>query len=125
MSPTQPPASPLTAPSANTPPADSLQQLQQALRAFAAARQWQPFHAPKNLAMALAVEAAEVMEHFQWLSEADSRALPGPQREAVALELADVLLYLVQLADQLGVDLLDSARTKMGLNALKYPAPPA
>ncbi|MES2247076.1 MAG: nucleotide pyrophosphohydrolase [Pseudomonadota bacterium] len=102
--------------------ADDLQDLTQALRAFASARGWEPFHSPKNLASALSVEAAELLEHFQWLTEAQSRTLAPEKREEVAAEMADVLLYLLQLADQLGVDLADAARRKMIVNARKYPA---
>ena len=91
------------------------------LRRFAAERDWEQFHDPKNLAMALSVEAGELMEHFQWLTAAESAALPPERREAVALELADVLLYLVRLADRLDVDLLAAATRKIVLNAEKYP----
>lgn len=100
---------------------DSLQQLTQALAHFAAERHWQPFHSPKNLASALSVEAAELLEHFQWLTEDQSRALAADKKEAVAFEMADVLLYLVQLSSALEVDLLDAARRKMVINAEKYP----
>lgn len=100
-----------------------IQDLAQALDAFAQARHWQDFHSPKNLACALSVEAAELLEHFQWLTEAQSRALDAEQREAVALEMADVLLYLIQMASSLDIDLVDVAQRKMVLNALKYPAP--
>ena len=96
--------------------------LQERLRQFAGERDWDPFHSPKNLAMALAGEVGEVLEHFQWLTESQSRNLPPQVREAVALELADVLLYLVRLADQVGVDLAGAAIRKIELNALKYPA---
>jgi NTP pyrophosphatase (non-canonical NTP hydrolase) len=99
--------------------------LTRALRQFAAERNWEPFHSPKNLAAALSVEAAELLEHFQWLTEAQSRALPADQREAVGHEMADVLLYLLQLADKLDIDLLGAARRKMVLNAEKYPLPSA
>lgn len=101
---------------------DSLQQLAQALARFAAERHWQPFHSPKNLASALSVEAAELLEHFQWLTEAQSHELPADKKEQVAYEMADVLLYLVQLSSALQVDLLDAARRKMVINARKYPA---
>lgn len=101
---------------------DSLDQLTQALTRFAADRDWQPFHAPKNLACALSVEAAELLEHFQWRTEEQSRRLDEDTRQAVAFEMADVLLYLVQLSSALQVDLLDAARRKMVLNAQKYPA---
>src|SRR3954465_12946347 len=99
---------------------DDLLLLRDALRAFAAARDWAPFHSPKNLACALSVEAAELLEHFQWLTEDASRALGDAEREAISHEAADVLLYLVQLADQLDIDLLAAARRKMALNAEKY-----
>jgi dCTP diphosphatase len=91
------------------------------LAAFARERDWEQFHSPKNLAMAVAAESAELLEHFQWLTEAQSRELAPAQRDQAALEMADVLLYLVRLADQLGVDLLDAAHRKIGLNAEKYP----
>ena len=91
------------------------------LAAFARERNWEQFHSPKNLAMAVAAESAELLEHFQWLTEAQSRDLAPAQRDQTALEMADVLLYLVRLADQLGVDLLAAAHRKIGLNAEKYP----
>lgn len=100
---------------------DSLLMLREALRAFAAERDWERFHTPKNLAMALAGEAGEVIEHFQWLTPEASAALSAEHREEVALELADVLLYLVRLADVLGIDLADAARRKLAINATRYP----
>jgi dCTP diphosphatase len=96
--------------------------LAQRLQQFADERQWGPFHSPKNLASALIVEAGELLEHFQWLTEDQSRTLAPEQKQAVAHEMADVLLYLVQLSSSLGVDLMQAAREKMVLNALKYPA---
>lgn len=101
---------------------NALDDLRQRLRAFADARDWEQFHAPKNLAAALIVEAGELLEHFQWLSEQQSRALDESTRAAVALEMADVLLYLVRLADQLDIDLLEAAGRKIALNEKKYPA---
>ncbi len=100
----------------------SLEQLRTAVRAFAAERDWDQFHSPKNLAMALSVEAAELLEHFQWLSEPASRDLSPEQRAEVGAEMADVLIYLVRLADKLEVDLLQAAQAKMAINARKYPA---
>ncbi|MCC7060063.1 MAG: nucleotide pyrophosphohydrolase [Burkholderiaceae bacterium] len=100
---------------------DSLQELAQALRRFADERDWNQFHAPKNLAMALSVEAAELLEHFQWMGEAESNRLAPDKLAQVSQEMADVLLYLVRLADRLGVDLAAEARRKMALNAQKYP----
>jgi NTP pyrophosphatase (non-canonical NTP hydrolase) len=101
-----------------------LKLLTQALRDFAQARDWERFHSPKNLASALSVEAAELLEHFQWLTEAQSRSLPADKRAEIGTEIADVLLYLLQLADKLDVDVIEAARSKMLLNAKKYPAPP-
>ena len=92
------------------------------LREFAAARNWEQFHSPKNLASALSVEAAELLEHFQWLTEEQSRKLDASKREAVGQEIADVLLYLLQLADKLGLDVLQEAQKKLVVNAVKYPA---
>jgi dCTP diphosphatase len=99
-----------------------LTQIRDALREFAAERDWDQFHSPKNLATALSVEAAELLECFQWLSEAESRALTPQQLSHVREEMADVLNYLVRLADKLDVNLLEAAREKIGKNALKYPA---
>jgi NTP pyrophosphatase (non-canonical NTP hydrolase) len=96
--------------------------LRDALRKFAAERDWDQFHSPKNLAIALSVEASELLEHFQWLSEAGSARLAPEKRAQVRDEMADVLLYLVRLADKLGVDLLDAAAKKIAKNAAKYPA---
>jgi dCTP diphosphatase len=100
---------------------DSLLQLRDALRAFAAEREWDQFHSPRNLATALSVEAAELLEPFQWLTDEQSRSLPPDARAAVEQELADVLLYLVRLADKLDVDLAAAARAKIARNAEKYP----
>lgn len=101
---------------------NSLDDLRNQLREFAQARDWAQFHSPKNLSMALIVEAAELVEHFQWLTESQSQTLDQEKREQVAQELADVLLYLVRLADRLDIDLLDAARRKLVINAQKYPA---
>lgn len=100
----------------------TLQDVRDRLRDFAAARDWEQFHSPKNLAMALVVEAGELVELFQWLTEEQSRTLTAEQREAVEQEMADVLLYLVRLADRLGVDLLDAVARKIDINEKKYPA---
>jgi dCTP diphosphatase len=102
-------------------PADPLAELRDALRVFAAERDWERFHAPKNLAAALVVEAGELLEPFQWLPDERSHALPPDVLEAVRMEMADVLLYLVRLADRLDVDLADAARRKMAINATRYP----
>jgi NTP pyrophosphatase (non-canonical NTP hydrolase) len=100
----------------------TLEELAGRLRAFAEERDWEQFHSPKNLSMALAVEAAELLEHFQWLTEQESLALPPARRDAVAEELADVFIYLVRLADRLGIALLEAARDKMAKNEMRYPA---
>jgi dCTP diphosphatase len=99
----------------------SLTRLQHELQRFAEARDWGQFHSPKNLAMALVAEAGEVVEHFQWLTEQASMNLPEETRQEVELELADVLLYLLRLADVLNVDLPAAAWRKIAINAEKYP----
>ena len=100
---------------------ETLRALQQRLAAFAAERDWQQFHSPKNLAMALSVEVAELVEPFQWLTEEQSRLLDAERYERVRLELADVFIYLLRLADRLDVDLLEAADVKIALNERKYP----
>lgn len=102
---------------------DDFARLRSDVQAFVEARDWGRFHAPKNLAMALSVEAAELLEHFQWLTEEESDRLDAAAKAEVADELADVQIYLIQLAERLGIDLLQSAREKMTKNAGKYPAP--
>ncbi|MBI3349084.1 MAG: nucleotide pyrophosphohydrolase [Burkholderiales bacterium] len=98
--------------------------LTETLRAFAEERDWGQFHSPKNLAMALTGEVGELVEIFQWMTEADSRqAAADPERaQAIAAEMADVLFYLVRMADMLGIDLNEAAKSKLALNARKYPA---
>ena len=104
-----------------TRPSATLTSLRDTLRRFAAARDWQQFHTPKNLAMALSVEAAELLEHFQWLTPAQSARLDARSKRAVEDEIADVLLYLTRLADVLDIDPLAAARRKIRVNARKYP----
>ena len=99
-----------------------MQDLVERLRQFAAERDWDQYHSPKNLSMALAVEAAELMEHFQWLTEAESLSLSPPKRDEVAEEVADVLLYLLRLSDKLGIDVVEAAQAKIQINSRKYPA---
>jgi dCTP diphosphatase len=101
---------------------DSLIRLRDALREFAVERDWDQFHSPRNLAAALSVEAAELLEPFQWLTDDQSRDLPPETLAAVEQELADVLLYLVRLADKVDVDLAAAAQAKIVSNAEKYPA---
>ena len=100
---------------------DTLHLLAQQLRDFAAARDWEQFHSPKNLASALIVEAGELLEHFQWVTEEESRTLSAEKRELVAGEMADVLLYLVQLASAVQVDLGEAAVKKIQVNEQRYP----
>src|SRR5678815_3277188 len=99
-----------------------LDALRDALRAFTDARDWHAFHSPKNLATALSVEAAELLEVFQWMNEADSRNLDASAKAAASEEIADVLMYLVMLADALGIDPVAAAERKMLANERKYPA---
>ena len=101
----------------------ALDSLTRQLRQFAVERNWEQFHSPKNLASALSVEAAELVEHFQWLTEEQSRNLDAAAKEAVGQEIADVLLYLLQLADKLGLDVALEAQKKLALNAVKHPVP--
>jgi dCTP diphosphatase len=101
---------------------DSLDQLNARLLEFARERDWEQFHSPKNLAMALAGEAGELLEHFQWLSEQQSFELSAEKKQQVAHELADILNYLVRLAERLDIDLLAAADEKIAINAARYPA---
>jgi dCTP diphosphatase len=98
-----------------------LESLREQLRSFAAARDWGQFHSPKNLAMALSAEAGELLEVFQWLTEAQSRSLAADARAAASEEIADVLLYLIRLCDELGIDPIAAANRKLVANGEKYP----
>lgn len=99
----------------------TVEELALELRRFAGERDWDRYHTPKNLASALIVEAAELLEHFQWLSQEESRHLAPEAKVEVGHEIADVLIYLTRLADRLGIDMMAAASEKMGLNAKKYP----
>ncbi|GLR25230.1 nucleotide pyrophosphohydrolase [Limnobacter litoralis] len=107
----------------NTPLLDT-QALEQTLQQFADERDWNSFHSPKNLAMALTGEVGELVELFQWLTEEESTQVANNPATARAVrdEVADVLLYLVRLASVLGIDLNEAVEQKMKSNALKYPA---
>ena len=105
-----------------SPPPGNLEELARVIRAFASERDWDQFHTPKNLAMGVAIEAAELMEEFHWLTPEQSGQLPPETLQAVRHEMADVLVYLVLLADKLGVDLMAAAVEKIAINAGKYPA---
>ncbi len=95
--------------------------LKQRLREFADARDWNQFHSPKNLTMALSVEVAEIVEHFQWLTEEQSDNLPQKKLDEVEAELADTFIYLIRLADKLDIDLIDATVRKIAVNEQKYP----
>ncbi|MCH8474060.1 MAG: nucleotide pyrophosphohydrolase [Opitutales bacterium] len=99
----------------------SLQELKEELRVFIADRDWEKFHSPKNLTMALAGEAGELLEQFQWLTEEESYHLAADKKVSVGEEIADILIYLVRLADELEIDLLSEAFGKIEKNAVKYP----
>ncbi len=100
---------------------DKLEQLRQRLAQFAAVRDWDQFHSPKNLSMALIAESAELVEHFQWLTESQSSQLSPEKQQAVSHELADILIYLIRIADKLDVDLIAAAESKILLNETRYP----
>ena len=100
----------------------ALKDISQRLQVFAKERDWQQFHSPKNLAMALNVEAGELLEHFQWLTQEGSEELDPDKLAEVAKEIADVQIYLIRLADQLGIDILAATEAKMAENEKKYPA---
>jgi NTP pyrophosphatase (non-canonical NTP hydrolase) len=102
-------------------PADRLEQVGEAVRAFVVERDWEQFHSPKNLAMALSVEAAELQEIFQWLSEAKSRKLSRQQLQAARDELADVFIYVLRMSQVLKIDLLAAVSAKVEKNRQKYP----
>lgn len=99
-----------------------LEEIQARLRRFIEERDWDQFHSPKNLSMALIVEAAELVEHFQWLTQEQSQQLPAEKLQEVAYELADIQIFLLRIADRLGIDLLDATSRKIDLNEQKYPA---
>ena len=98
-----------------------LNEIKQRLRIFAKERDWDQFHSPKNFSMALIVECAELVEHFQWLTDEQSKRLPEDTLDEVSLEMADIMIYLIRLADKLDVDLIKTVERKMELNAAKYP----
>ncbi len=100
----------------------SLDQLKQRLRQFVSERDWDQYHSPKNLSMALIAEAAELVEHFQWLTEEQSENLTQEKLAEVELELADIQIYLIEMADRLQLDLMAAVEKKLALNAQKYPA---
>ncbi len=98
-----------------------LETIKKRLREFAKERDWDQFHSPKNFSMALIVECAELVEHFQWLTDEQSKRLPKDTLDEVSLEMADIMIYLIRLADKLDIDLIETVNRKMELNAIKYP----
>ncbi len=98
-----------------------LEEMRQMMREFSSSRDWDKFHSPKNLSMALSVEASELMECFQWMTEEQSNSLSAEELESISDEIADVQLYLVRLADKAGIDIKTAVEEKMKKNALKYP----
>ncbi|HAF00170.1 MAG TPA: nucleotide pyrophosphohydrolase [Methylophilaceae bacterium] len=100
---------------------DNLNQLRERVNLFVEARDWAQFHSPKNLAMAMIVEAGEVVEHFQWVTEQESRNLNTEAKEKVGQELADTFVYLLRIAEVCGIDLIEATNKKIDLNAKKYP----
>ena len=96
--------------------------LRNAIDAFIAERDWQQFHSPKNLAMALSVEVAEIVEHFQWLTEEQSKHLSPEKLAEVREEVGDVMIYMIELAQKLGIDPVEAAKAKLEINRQKYPA---
>jgi dCTP diphosphatase len=103
-------------------PIESLESLRDRLRVFAKERDWDQFHTPKNLSMALIAEAAELIEHFQWVNGEQSHVLEDKTRQSVEEELADILIYLVRISDKLGIDLYEAVERKININEKKYPA---
>jgi NTP pyrophosphatase (non-canonical NTP hydrolase) len=101
--------------------ADSLDALRARVNNFVTERDWAQFHSPKNLAMAMIVEAGEVVEHFQWMTEQESSQLDAETKELVGQELSDTLVYLLRIAEVCGIDLIEAANKKIDLNAQKYP----
>ncbi|MDO9281909.1 MAG: nucleotide pyrophosphohydrolase [Methylotenera sp.] len=101
--------------------ADSLNALKARVNNFVTERDWAQFHSPKNLAMAMIVEAGEVVEHFQWMTEQQSRHLDEQTKEQVGQELSDTFVYLLRIAEVCGIDLIEAANKKIDLNAQKYP----
>jgi dCTP diphosphatase len=100
----------------------SLEDLRSAIGVFIKERDWEQFHSPKNLAMALSVEVAEVVEHFQWLTEEQSQNLPPEKLAEIREEIGDVMIYLTELADNLGIDPVEAGKAKVAINGQKYPA---
>ena len=99
-----------------------METMKDAIKAFIEERDWEQFHSPKNLAMALSVEVAEIVEHFQWLTQEQSCTLPPEKLAEIREEIGDVMIYLVELSEKLGIDPVDAAKAKLEINTRKYPA---
>jgi len=99
----------------------SLSELSDSLADFARQRDWEQFHSPKNLSMALIAEAAELVEHFQWLTEEQSKNIDAEKKQAVSLELADILIYLIRTAERLDIDLIEATWKKIDINNQRFP----
>lgn len=99
----------------------AIEELKQKLKEFAQIRDWEQFHSPKNLAMALSVEAAELLENFQWMTGHQSEKLSPRRQAAVAFELADIFIFLLRISDQLNIDLMEVTKRKMEINDKRYP----
>jgi NTP pyrophosphatase (non-canonical NTP hydrolase) len=99
-----------------------LDDLRSAIGTFIRERDWEQFHSPKNLAMALSMEVAEIVEHFQWLTEEESKNLTPEKLAEIREEIGEVMIYLTELADKLGVDPVEAAKAKVAINGQKYPA---
>ena len=100
---------------------DSVQKISDDLKSFALERDWEQFHTPKNLSMALIAEAAELVEHFQWLTPEQSNTIDGDKLKEVSYELADIFIYLLRMAEQLDIDLMQATREKMQINEERFP----
>ena len=101
---------------------DSIKQISDDLKKFAIARDWEQFHTPKNLSMALIAETAELIEHFQWLTPEQSKSITGEKLKDISHEMADIFIYLLRMAEQMDIDLVTATREKMAINEARFPA---
>lgn len=100
---------------------DTVKQLSTDLKEFAVKRDWEPFHTPKNLSMALIAEAAELVEHFQWLTAEESQQVKDKKLQEISYEMADIFIYLLRMSEQLDIDLIAATREKMAINETRFP----
>ncbi|MCU7939552.1 MAG: nucleotide pyrophosphohydrolase [gamma proteobacterium symbiont of Bathyaustriella thionipta] len=101
---------------------DTIKNLSSDLKDFAIKRDWEQFHTPKNLSMALIAEAAELVEHFQWLTPEESKNIDGEKLKDISHEMADIFIYMLRMAEQLNIDLISATREKMAINEQRFPA---